>query len=169
MPYSLLWSFWNKAALIHTHAYLSQGCSGVKLVIYYDACSKETIHLTLDHLSAGRNNMLDHLGAGRNEKYIGFPIPLTITKMLLLCYFLRMVQVFLRGFSWASPREYSQENLNNPSWVTQDHYILGLNSMMSICFSGWGRGQHLVHIGVDTGHRHKEFVLIWSLSWVGQR
>ena len=47
----------------------------------------------LDHLSAGRNDILGHLGAGRNEKYIGFPIPLTITRMMLLCYSLGMVQV----------------------------------------------------------------------------
>ena len=39
------------------------------------ACSKESIHLTLDHLSAGRN---DILGVGRNEKKICFPDPLTI-------------------------------------------------------------------------------------------
>ena len=65
------------------------------IVYFIPACSKEIIHLTLDHLSAWRNNILDHLsagrkdivghlGAGKNEKYVGFPDPLTITRMLLL-------------------------------------------------------------------------------------
>ena len=45
-----------------------------------------------------RNNILDHLGAVRNEKYIGFPDPLTITRMLLLYYSLWIVQVFLYRF-----------------------------------------------------------------------
>ena len=70
------------------------------------ACSKEIIHLTLDHLSVGKNNILGHLGAGRNEKYIGFLDPLNITRMLLVCYSLGMVQVFLRVFS--------RENLHHP-------------------------------------------------------
>ena len=68
----------------------------------------------LDHLSAGRNDILGHLGAGRNEKYIGFSITLTITRMMLLCYSLGMVQVFLRVFYRASPSENSQEKLHHP-------------------------------------------------------
>ena len=64
-------------------------------VYFIPACSKEIIHLTLDHLSAGRNDIIGHLGVGRHEKYIGFPDTITLTRMLLLCYSHVMVQVFL--------------------------------------------------------------------------
>ena len=36
--------------------------------------------------------------AGRNEKYIGFPIPLTTMRMLLLASKLGQVQIFLGIF-----------------------------------------------------------------------